>query len=490
MGALIALVIGVSMGSVRPAGAADADTLRLRLSDAIARAMDTGEEMKLAQADYLAAHALYQQARSSALPQLRFGVNYTRQIESVFQNLDSQGGPAWDPDSTASLPDRIRYLEDNTPDAAFSGLAKIFSSTAFASKHSWNASLGLTQKLFEGGSIWSSIAAAKHALRSVENSRKDRADEIVLKVREAYLNALLADRGVEIAGLGLEQAERQLERVRQRKDAGSASEFELLQAEVQRDNQIPVVKQAVSAREIAYLEIYRLVNLPNTRPVALTSGLLDDAAVPQEPAAVDTTGLVAAALGTPGIVALAEAVKAREHAVTVSASGKWPGVSLFANYSEQAYPADLFPKSGQWQKDVNAGVTFSWKIFDGFQTRGVIAQAKAQRDQQYETLQQTRETIREGVIQSSLDLERAAADLRARTRTVELAKRAYELASLRFDEGATDLIEVKDSRASYQIAQMNEASARHDYFVALARLERYTGRPLFSPIASAIDGTR
>ena len=31
--------------------------------------------------------------------------------------------------------------------------------------------------------------------------------------------------------------------------------------------------------------------------------------------------------------------------------------------------------------------------------------------------------------------------------------------------------------------QTNEAQARHDYFVALARLERYTGRPLFAAAA-------
>jgi outer membrane protein len=490
MGAMIALVGCVSMGAVGVAAAADADTLRLTLGDAITRALDAGEEMKLAEADYTTAHAAYQQARSTALPQLHFGVNYTRQIESVFRQLDSSAGPSWDPDSTASLEDRVKYLEDNTPDAAFGGLARLFSSTAFGSKNTWNASLGLTQKLFEGGSIWGSIAAAKHAMRSVENSRRDRADDVVLKVREAYLNALLADRGVEVAKLGLDQTERQLERVRLRKDVGNASEFELLQAEVQRDNQVPVVKQAASAREIAYLELYRLANIPNARPIVLASALLDDAAVPSEPAAVDTTGLVGAALEASGIVALSEAVKAREHAVTVSASGKWPAISLFANFSEQAYPTDLFPKSGQWQKDVNAGMSFSWNLFDGFRTRGVIQQTKAQRDQQVQTLQQTREIVREGVIQSSLDLERAAADLHARTRTVELAKRAYELASLRFDEGATDLLEVKDSRAAYQIAQMNEASARHDYFVALARLERYTGRPLFSSIALSIDGSR
>ena len=78
---------------------------------------------------------------------------------------------------------------------------------------------------------------------------------------------------------------------------------------------------------------------------------------------------------------------------------------------------------------------------------------------------------------------RTAADLRARARTVELARRAFDLANIRYEEGASDLIEVADSRIAFQIAQTNEAQARHDYFVALARLERLTGRPLFTEAA-------
>jgi outer membrane protein len=489
MGAFIALVVCVSAGATRNVSAQAADTLRLTLDDAIERALQGGEEMKLVAADDASAQAAYKQARSSALPQLHAGVNYTQQIESVFKNLGSSGGPSWDPDSTASLEDRIKYLEDNTPNAAFASLGRLFSSTSFGSEHTWTASMSLTQKIFEGGSIWGSIAAARHAMRSVDNARMDRQADVILNIRETYLNALLADRGVEIAELGLDQITSQLERVQLRRDAGDASEFELLQAEVQRDNQVPVVKQATSARELAYLELSRLANLP-TGPVRLVSPILDASAVPANPADVDTTGLVEAALSASGIKALAEAVEARKHAVTVSASGKWPAISLFANFSEQAYPTDLFPTSDDWRKDVNAGVIFSWMVFDGFRTKGAIQEAKAQRDREHENLQRSRELIREGVVQSRLDLERAAADLHARTRTVELAKRALDLANLRFDEGATDLLETKDALTAYQMAQVNEARARHDYFVALARLERYTGRPLFSSVAPAGEGRK
>lgn len=473
---------GTGSGQPPPSGAPD--TLRLSLEECVTRAITKGEDMKAAEADYRSARAAYLQARSTAFPQLSLSGSYSRQIKSVFQEQTSQSGiEPFSPDTNnTNALERIRYIERNLPTAALSGLGALFSGTGFGSKNTYIATLAVQQKLIEGGQIWGSIAAAKHAIHSVQNARADRREDVVVRVREAYMTALLAERGVRIAELGLAQSESQLQRVQLRRDAGEASEFALLQAQVQRDNQIPAVLQARTQREIAYLELARLSNLPSTTPVRLTTPLLDDIAVPAEPAAVDTTGLVAAALASPGILALQEEVEARGHAVTVAGSGRWPSFSAFANYSEQSFPSDMFPKSGDWKQDAKAGVTVNWNIFDGLKTKGQIQQSKAERAHAEVRLQQARKVVREAVIQSRLDLVRAAADLRARSRTVELAKRAYDLASLRFNEGASDLLEVQDARIGYQIAQTNEARARYDYFVSLARLERYSGRPVFTSV--------
>jgi len=485
--ALIALVLmafATAVHAETPAhapAASSGDTLRLSLDECVNRAISQGEDMRLAEANYASVRAIYLQARSTALPQLNLNAVYTRQIRSIYQQSGANNGPSFNPDTTnTNALDRVRYIEKNIGLAAQSGVGSLLSGTGFGSTNAYIAALTLRQKLLEGGSIWGSIAAAKHAIVSARSARTDKKEEVVLKVREAYMAALLADRGVRIAELGLAQAESQLKRVQLRQDAGEASEFALLQAEVQRDNQIPAVLQARTQRQLAYLEVARLSNLSSMARLLLTTPVLEDVTVPENPAAVDTTGLVEMALRNPGIVALEQEVEARGHAVTVASSGKWPSLSAVAYYAEQAYPTDLFPDRGDLMKDVSAGLQLTWNLFDGLRTRGAIQQSKADRERTALTLQQTRKLVREAVLQSQLDLERASADLHARSRTVELAKRAYELSSLRFDEGASDLLEVQDARIGYQMAQTNEARARYDYFVALARLERYSGRPVFT----------
>jgi outer membrane protein TolC len=479
---IIALVLFAGAPATARAGGADPDTLRLPLWDCIRMGLSRGEEMKIADANLATARAGYIQARATALPRLSFATTYTHQFESIFTQDGGLEVESFSADTLAPIADRVHDLEDALPYSGFYALGSLFSESSFGSEHTWVASLGITQKIFQGGSIWRSISAARHAMRGAENARLDARDDVILRIREAYLGALLAERGLRIAALALEQAESQLGRVRLRQEAGNASEFELLQAEVQRDNQIPQVKRARQIREVADLDLRRLINVPEGRPIALTTPLFDDAAVPAAPMAVDTAGLVEQALRAPAIVAAEEIVAARSAGVSVAASDRWPALSLFANYSKQAFPRDVLPKSGDWKDDINAGVRVDWSLFDGFLTKGAIQQSKAQRSIASQNLTQAREGMRLLVVQNRLDLERSAADLTARARTVQLARRAYDLANIRYEEGASDLLEVADARIAYQMAQTNEAQARHDYFVALARLERLTGRPLFSTV--------
>lgn len=456
-----------------------ADTLRLSLPQCVERALSAGEEIQAARVDRAVAQARYLQARSTALPQLSLNATYTRQFESIFGD---QGGGfgTFEPDTTAALDARVRALERELPNSGFYALGQIFSASSFASPNAWNVSLGVTQKLFQGGSIWASITAARHVLGAAELLEADRGAAVTLEVRAAYLDALLAARTERITELGLEEAENHLRRVQLRQEAGEASEFDLLQAEVQRDNQLPLVMAARQARQVTLLMLRQLCNLPALPAIRLTSAYMSDAALPAQPAAPDTVGLLADALHASGVSALELSATARQDAVTVAAAERWPELSLFANLSQQAYPADTFPSRGDWMRDKNAGVALSWSLFDGLFTKGAVREARANAARADYELARAREQVSRAVTEGLLELQRAAADLRARSRTVQLAKRALDLANLRYEEGASSLLEVSDARIAWQLAQSYEARARRDYFAALALLERVTGRPLFA----------
>ncbi|HEU5321504.1 MAG TPA: TolC family protein, partial [Methylomirabilota bacterium] len=74
--------------------------------------------------------------------------------------------------------------------------------------------------------------------------------------------------------------------------------------------------------------------------------------------------------------------------------------------------------------------------------------------------------------------ERARSLLAARRETVRQAKRAQQLAGVRYANGMATQLEVSDARVLAQQAEVNEVQATRDYLVALAQLERALGRPV------------
>src|SRR5690606_27987927 len=65
------------------AAAQQPDTLRLSIRDAVSRAMESSEEVRLAGAQVDVTRAQLGVARSTALPQLRLATTYTHVVESA-----------------------------------------------------------------------------------------------------------------------------------------------------------------------------------------------------------------------------------------------------------------------------------------------------------------------------------------------------------------------------------------------------------------------
>src|SRR5688500_437712 len=204
-----------SAGAVQP----------LSLEEALERALDQSEEVRLAGARVEAAQARAMSAWSNALPQVNTSLGYTKTLRSVFQtagDIEIPDSMRFEPDPTAPLEDRVTYLEDRTPAAAFGALATVFSDLPFGNENTWVAGLSLSQPLFAGGRIRSAIQLAEHAEDAAEAAYDEAAADIVLQVRRAYYDAALASATVDIVEASVDLARGHLEDVRLREDAGRA----------------------------------------------------------------------------------------------------------------------------------------------------------------------------------------------------------------------------------------------------------------------------
>ncbi len=463
-------VVAAAQQPARPA-------VRLTLQDAIQRALHSGTDVRIAEAGVRQAEGQVTQAWASALPEIRANLTYQRTFASVFQELGSSGIPPFLPDTTAPLATRVRYLETNAQYAALQGIGSLFSQTGFGSPNSYTATLTFSQTLFQGGMVGAGIAGA-HAYEQAARSQLDETRrDVTYRVTQAYLNALYAERIVDITEASQIQVNDQLHRVSLNHQVGASADYDLLRAQVEAANQEPLVIAARNSRDIALLEVRRLVDIPADQPVELASGLLLTPAdsLPR----LDSVALDLDAAGRAAIEAAQATVEYRQQAVHYYRGDYYPSLKLTSSYGGQAFPSGTFPSAiGQFHQDWSASLVVSMPLFDGFKTRGVVQQAQADLSRAEAQLSQTRASVAIEIEQAREEIARAQALVVARHVTVGQAERAQHLASVRYANGIATALEVSDARLALEQASVNEAQATHDYLLAIAALERALGHPV------------
>jgi outer membrane protein len=470
--ALVSLALPAGLLAQQPAE--DRVAVRLTLTEAVRRALDHGEEVRLARTGVDQARGQVVQARADALPQVRTQLSYQRTFASPFAGGSTVPTFApFAPDTTAALDARVRYLENEYPNMLGRGISDLFKATPFGHENTWVGGVTVSQLLFQGGKVGAGLRGARAYEDAAGASLEETRQDITYRTRRAYLNALYAERLVSIAEGGQRLAQDQLHRVELNQRVGSAADYDLLRAQVEVANQDPLVIGARNDRDLAFLELRELVNVPSDTVIQLDPGAL---AARDTLVEVDFSTLDSAVATRAAIDAAEATVEFRRQAVRFFQGDYWPALRFNLYLGAQAYPNGFTPVGQRWARDWNAAFTVSWPLFEGLRTRGQVQQARAELDRAELQLAQAREQVTLDVQRARAELARARALLEARRQTVTQAGQAHHLATVRYANGIATPLEVSDSRLAMQQAELNEAQATRDYLLSIANMEKALGR--------------
>ncbi|HEY0372196.1 MAG TPA: TolC family protein [Thermoanaerobaculia bacterium] len=430
---LIAAAALLATGAV-----ANAAPLHLSVDEAVCRGLTVGEEIQLSASVVDEAKQQVKAAYAAALPQIDAAVSYNRTIRSPYGSFDLGEG--------VSLP--------------------------FGQANTWVAQVTINQTLYAAGKIGAGVRIAKEYAGSAEANAKEEQQTIGLAVREAYYDAALAKQMAEIAENSGRLMDEELERARLLKKAGNASELDLLRVQVERENLQPQITEAQNARDVATLNLLRLVNLP-----ADSELVLDDVLADANAGAVDIAGIVTGAVDRrPAVAAAQHFVNIRKQQVRLERADSLPTAGLTVTLGEQALPGNVVPGIDDFNSDWSAAVGVRIPIFDGGRRKAEVLIAQEQEKQAELQLAQLREAVTLEVEQQRRELERAAEQVNARGEAVKQAQRAYELTDLSKRVGNATPLDLMTARAQLREATGNRAIAIHDYHLALARLQRAAGQ--------------
>lgn len=419
----------------------------LSLDEALALIDEVSEPVRAAQAAVDRSRAEADQARSLFYPQVGATAGYTRTLESEFEALKDLG-------------------ED-------------FSDLPFGQANRWDLGVGFAQAIYSGGKISGRTRAAEAATRAAEETLAEARASAALQVTEAYFDAALSARLLAIAESTLTQADATYVQIKAGRDVGERSEFDLLRAQVSRDNQKPLVVDRRSSRVLAQLRLAQLLELPADTQFEFTT---DPIALADAEFTAFTEGAEERA---PLRVATA-IVETQEELRRVARGERLPDIGLSSSYGRVAYPSSGAPSWDDTRTNWTVGVGLSLPIFTGGRLRGVEAAAQADLEAARAREQEVRELSDLETRQVASLLESALALWEASSGTVEQAQRAYEIAEIRYKEGISTQVELSDARLALEVAGATRATAARDLAVARARVALLPNLPLGGAAPAAV----
>jgi outer membrane protein TolC len=488
------LGIAVAAAPVRAhAQAQAADSAQsLSLDDALRLAEQMSEDVVIARAGVTRARGQQEKARSQYLPQIYATASYTRTLKSQFEGLgngnDSTSAPecsSFVPDTTAPVEQRLRLLEQALGCSNNGGLGS-FSKVGFGAANQYNLGLSLSQNLFAGGRLRAQSREANAARRAADIGLTSAQAQAMLTVVQAYYDAVLSDQLVHIAEATLAQADSTLAQTRLARQVGNQPEFELLRAQVTRDNQVPVVIQRRTDRDQAYLRLKQLLKLPLATDVTLTTGLGDTTTVPSTRLAslLETTPDTTVEARAP-VRQAQENITSSRSAVTVARSQRIPTLTISSAYGKVAFPSGGVPDWNQFLTNWTITAQIQFPLFTGGSIHSDEMVARANLQEAEARARQTRQLAELDTRNALAQLATAQAQFAASVGTVEQAGRAYQIAEVRYREGISTQTELNDSRIQLQQAQANRAQAARDLQVARMRVALLRNLPLSNATQAA-----
>ncbi len=352
-------------------------------------------------------------------------------------------------------------------------LAKFYFAGNYITVGSENAvqsGLTLTQPLFLGGAAWDGYQISKLGRSLVENQQESTRTAVLLDATGAYYGLLFANSVVDVMQSTLATAEENLKQVQEFLNAGKASDFDVLRAEVQVATIQPQVISAKNSARLAESRLRMVIGVDQSTILETSEKLMyaPSALLHQSLEEVYQQALDR----RPEVQSLSFKKSMAQKQLQIARSSRLPSIMMQTAYQYQGQRNDFNFDNNDFIKSFNTSLAFSFPIFNGFQTRANVQKAKiglGEVDDQQEALLRG---IRMEVEGAYFTMQEAEEKVTAQTKLVEQATEAFRLASLRYQEGASTQLDVMNSELALSQAKMTYQQSLLEYNLALAGLEK------------------
>ena len=376
------------------------------------------------------------------------------------------------PDLSGSVGQNFSFGRGLTADNTYSNTNT--SSTSF--------SLGTSVPLFTGFQIPNQIKLNQLNLEAATADLEKAKDDIRMQVAQAYVQILY---NIEIADVAHRQVaidSMQVARLQALVDNGKASGAELSQQQATLANSRFTAVQADNNQRLAVLTLTQLLELPTPDGFAVAQpGLSAISGLSEIPS---PDAIYADALGVkPEVVAQQLRLRATDHSIKIAQAGYMPTLSLSGGLGSNFYTTSKFdsdPFGTQLKNNFSQyiGLNLNIPIFNRFQTRNNVRNARIEQENQQLALDNTKKTLYKEIQQVYYNTLNAQQKERSSRETVRSSNDAFTLMLAKYENGKANITEFNEAKNVYLKAESDRVQAQYELLYQHALINFYQGREL------------
>lgn len=438
------LLIGLLLSAVTAmAQSNDSQAMTLSLDDCIKIALNENptikiNEMELERVDYAKKEVL-----GKLFPDITFSAQYTRNLALQTIYMDTGTGEAA----------AIKMGRDNTHSTGFSA----------------NIPIVVPQ-------LWKTIKL--NDTQILQNLEKSRADKLSLvnQVKNAYYALLLAQDTKKVIEQNHSTAQAHADIYKKQYDLGTASEFDVLRANVAVTNLEPSILDADNSIKKLKLQLKLLMGMDAAIEIAPAQNLDQFKGVMYEHALNTDTTLTY----NTSLKSLDLQTDYLKKALDVQKAAWYPTITGSANYMWNSMSNGSPFKNFRWSSMSSVGLTLAFPLFQGGQRYYKQKQAEiAVREMKWqrENLERSLHTQ----VQVQIDnLNKSLKQIESNDAGVKQATKASEIMDKSFKIGAASFIQLRDTNDALMNARLSYYQAIFNYLVADSDLEYVLGNSQYA----------
>ena len=358
-----------------------------------------------------------------------------------------------------------------------------------ADQNSSNTSLSisLSMPIFDGLKTPSDIAAKKYNLKAAIESLNKAKEDLSLQIASYYLQVLYNKEVQRIAELQLALSNDQVTKTDALVKAGKVPLSQLYDIKAQAANDNVSLTEAKNDVKLALLDLAQSLEMER-------SGEVFDIVSPEVGNAVERymSSIVPPGNIYDNAVAVKPQIKEQEYLLEsqkkqlkVARSSYFPQLNFGASYTNgyyHYYTGDVESLSFSDQLNQNGrktvGFSLSIPLFNRFQVRNSVRQAKLSIRNQELLMENTKKTLYKEIQQAYYDATAAQEKYLASGKSVEASEEAFRYAEDRYNAGKSTVFEFNEAKTKYAQSLVEQAQAKYNFILRAKILDFYNGIPL------------